>query len=165
MRNKGKILAWGLAIEGVAAVLAMSGALDSAVAGDARVAPTATHFVYLNGTADLEKLKQANPGHYDRAQKIIAASDELCKPGPDAVEFVRFEAQNISCQSMFIKTSNPPKRQLAFTLDDVRYVALITLTESDAKFRRVPGQMSPDLRSQPDLPQAAQPAQPLAPAK
>ena len=143
-----------LALEVIGTAVGMFGGQALLMAADLH-SPATPRVVYLNGVADMEKLKGANPSHYARAQKIIAASDELCKPGPDAVEFVRFDAKNISCESLLIKTSNPPKRQLGFTLDDVRYVALITLTESDAQFRRVSGQS----------PQPALPAQPRAPAK
>jgi hypothetical protein len=32
-----------------------------------------------------------------------------------------------------VKTSNPPKREISFRLDDTRYVALVTLTEDPPK--------------------------------
>lgn len=82
--------------------------------------------IYLNGVADLEKLRTTNPNHYARAEKIIAAADELCKPGPLAVEPAHFEAKAVSCVQGLLKTSNPPKQELGFRLDGTRYVALIT---------------------------------------
>lgn len=96
--------------------------------------------VYLHGFADLEKLRAANPNHHARAERIIAAADELCKPGPDQVYFASFEARNISCQGAFLRTSNPPRREIGFTLDAVRYVALITVKDSPPQFRHVPGE-------------------------
>jgi hypothetical protein len=124
----------------MAATIAMTAAGMAADKADeaapSRIAPPP--LVYLYGRADMEKLREANPGHYARAQQIIAASDEICKPGKDEVYFAKFDAKDVSCQNMFVKTSNPPKREIGFTLDDVRYVALITLTDAEAKFRRVP---------------------------
>jgi hypothetical protein len=116
-----------------AAVLAADTA-DEATASQTTLRPP----VYLYGVADLEKLRQANPGHYARAEQVIAASDEICKPGKDEVHFAKFDAKDVTCQNMILKTSNPPKREIGFTLDEVRYVALITLTDSEAQFRRVP---------------------------
>jgi hypothetical protein len=40
---------------------------------------------------------------------------------------------------MLVKLSNPPKREIGFTLDAVRYVALVTLADSQPEFRQVPG--------------------------
>jgi len=100
--------------------------------------PAPPRLVYLYGATSMEQLKSANPNHYARAERIIAAADELCKPGPDEVQFAKFEAKEISCQGMQIKLSNPPKREIGFTLDDVRYVALVTLTDSKPEFRQVP---------------------------
>jgi hypothetical protein len=94
--------------------------------------------VYLHGVQDMEKLKAANPDHYARAERIIAASDQLCEPGLDEIQFAKFEAKNISCQGMILRTSNPPKREIGFTLDDTRYVALVTVKDARAEFRRVP---------------------------
>jgi hypothetical protein len=94
--------------------------------------------IYLYGATSMEHLRSANPNHFARAERIIAAADELCKPGPDEMQFVKFEAKEISCQAMMVKLSNPPKREIGFTLDDVRYVALVTLTDSKPQFRHVP---------------------------
>lgn len=100
--------------------------------------PVAPRIVYLYGAASMEQLKSANPNHYARAERIIAAADELCKPGPDQVQFAKFEAREISCEGSLIKLSNPPKREIGFTLDHVRYIALVTLTDSKPEFRQVP---------------------------
>lgn len=115
------------ALVSITAVLAAT----AAVAGDSEdhPAPSAAppHVVYLYGLHDLEKLKSANPDHYARAERILAASDELCRPGPDRVYFAQFEARDISCEGSLLLTSYPAKRRVAFTLDRVRYVALVTV--------------------------------------
>ena len=53
--------------------------------------------------------------------------DELCKPGPDKVDYASFQADNIRCEGAILRTSNPPKREIGFTLDETRYVALVTV--------------------------------------
>jgi hypothetical protein len=94
--------------------------------------------VWLRGLVDLEKLKQANPDHYARAQRIMAAADEVCQPGPLQAVPTEAKAKDVRCENMLILTSYPPKRQIGFTLDDVHYVALVVLSESAAEFQRVP---------------------------
>ena len=89
--------------------------------------------VYLNGQADLDWLRATNPGHYARAERIMAAANELCRPTPGDVTYARFEARDISCAEMLLKTSNPPKRQISFTLNDTRYVALVVLTDDSPR--------------------------------
>jgi hypothetical protein len=85
--------------------------------------------VYLNSTAALAELRATNPDHYARAQRILAAANELCRPGPASVQFAKSDAQEVSCANMLLRTSNPPKRQITFRLDDTRYIALVTVTD------------------------------------
>jgi hypothetical protein len=89
--------------------------------------------VYLDGPASLAQLRTENPLHYQRALKIIDAAKELCRPKPGEVEYARFDAKDISCARMLLRTSNPPKRELSFRLDDTNYVALVTVTDDPPK--------------------------------
>jgi hypothetical protein len=134
------------------AMLASFGALADETPTPAAKAVTPPPVVYLRGFVDLEKLRQANPNHYARAERIIAASEELCKPGPDQVYFASFDARNISCEGALLRTSNPPKREIGFTLDEVRYVALIAVNEGSARLIQVP--------APPKQPEAAQRVRP-----
>jgi hypothetical protein len=124
------------------AMLASAGALVETLADEAPAASSQAAgppaVVYLRGFVDMEKLRQANPNHYSRAERIIAASTELCKPGPDQVYYASFDAKNISCEGSLLRTSNPPKREIGFTLDEVRYIALITVEEGRPRFIQVP---------------------------
>ncbi len=90
-------------------------------------------YVYLYGQSDLERLRATNPGHYARAERIMAAANELCRPTPGEVTYAKFDARDISCVEMLVKTSNPPKRQISFTLDDTRYIALVVITDDPAR--------------------------------
>ncbi len=127
--------------------------------------PSPPPVVYLSGMGAMEKLKSANPDHYARAERILAAAEELCKPGPEQVYYARFEAKSISCDGMVLKTSNPPKREIGFTLDDTRYVALVTVQGTEPSFRHVPNE-EPEMRVRPnDLRQLVPPLQPVEAGK
>ncbi len=129
----------------VALLMASTLAATLAVADDplpvAKLTPAPT--VYLRGLLDLEKLKESNPGHYLRAQRIMADAEEICQPGPDQVHYARYASQDVRCQSMFFKTSYPAKREIGFTLDGVRYVALVEVKNGEPQFRQVPGAQLP----------------------
>jgi len=88
--------------------------------------------VHLDERA-LEQLRTSNPAHYARAQKILAAADHLCRPTAGEVEYAKFDAKNISCARALVKTSNPPKREIHFRLDDTQYEALVVLTDDPPK--------------------------------
>ncbi|MGH8220351.1 MAG: hypothetical protein ACREUT_17585 [Steroidobacteraceae bacterium] len=88
--------------------------------------------VHLNGPADLEHLRETNFYHYLRAKKILAAANEICAPKPARTYLARFKAADPQCGFMWM-TSLPPKRELRFRLDDVYYVALVTVTNLRAK--------------------------------
>ncbi len=92
--------------------------------------------IYLNGAADLEQLRATNLAHYLRAEKILAAANEICRPKPDQTFLARFDADPY-CLAMLWKTSFPPKKQLSFRLDDVRYVALVTVAGSPGKVVKI----------------------------
>ena len=117
-------LTLGMAI----ACISGAGAPSGAWAAD----PGAT-VVYLDGPASLAQLRTANPLHYQRALKIIDAANELCRPQPGELEYAKFDAKNISCARMLLRTSNPPKRQLSFRLDDTQYIALVAVTDDPPK--------------------------------
>ncbi len=105
-----------------ALTLAGSAALSTALAAD-----TGKKTVYLNHLG-LEELRQTNPQHYARARQIMDAAAELCRPG--APKIIEIEGSDVSCAGAFLKTSNPPKRQIGFTLGDTRYIALVTMKDA-----------------------------------
>ena len=104
-------------------------ALTLALAAAGAAGAWADGVVYLDDPAALEQLRKSNPTHYARAQKILAEANHLCRPKPDEVEYVKFGAKDISCIHSFLWTSNPPKRQIRFRLDDTQYVARVVLTD------------------------------------
>jgi hypothetical protein len=102
--------------------------------GVAQASEPGAAVVYLDGPAALAKLRAANPIHYQRATKIIESANTLCRPDAGEVEYAKFDARNITCARMLLKTSNPPKRELSFRLDETQYVALVTVTDDPPKF-------------------------------
>lgn len=108
------------------------------------VLPDATkHVVHLYTSADLDQLRQTNPRHYSRVQKILAnASESLCKPGGLRLQHAEgLNAEDAKCAAGLEMTSNPPKRQLSFRLDDTTYIAVVTLKNAEAHL--LPAQSSP----------------------
>ena len=120
----------------VAAVSAL--AMSAAVLADesAPAASQAPRVVYLNSASALDSLAKTNPNHAARAERILAAASELCQPGPAEVNFARFQASDIHCDGAILRTSYPAKREIAFTLDDTRYLALVTVP-STGTFRKI----------------------------
>jgi len=106
-------------------VLALASA---AILTGAGVAPPPAKTIYLSGAAALDELRDTNPLHYARAVKIIAAAPQLCRFDTPGTVFAAFEARDVRCLRGFLKTSFPAKWQLDFQLDEVHYVALVTVT-------------------------------------
>ena len=92
-------------------------------------------WVHLNGAADLERLRTTNFSHFLRARSILAAANEICQPGPAQAVPTRFKGDYLNCRSMMWLTSNPPKKLLTFHLDDVGYIALVSVTVSGGKLQ------------------------------
>jgi hypothetical protein len=89
--------------------------------------------VPLNSAGDLARLRETNPDHYARAVRLMNAANTLCKPGEPKLQ--NTDGRDISC-AMMLLTSNPPKRALSFTLDNTRYVAIVTITADPPKLSR-----------------------------
>ena len=84
--------------------------------------------IYLDGPSDLARLRQVNPTHYARAERILAQANRLCRPGPGQLQELA-GAKDLGCEGALLRTSNPPKWEIRFRLDTVRYVALVTITD------------------------------------
>jgi hypothetical protein len=95
-------------------------------------APTAFADTRLDTPQDLANLRATNFEHYQRAERIIAAANTLCRPGLPKVEQAKFGATDLSCAHLLL-TSLPAKREIAFKLDGTRYVALVTITANPAR--------------------------------
>lgn len=110
----------------VLTVLALATAVVPVLAGEPALTSPPRKTVYLEGPRDLAELRDTNPAHYARAQRVLAAADHLCRPGIAQSEPVA-GSRDLRCESRLIFTSNPPKWQMTFTLDDTRYIALVVI--------------------------------------
>jgi hypothetical protein len=124
--------------------ITLSGACFAQVLTPAGAAPLAVKkWVHLRGGNDLEQLRATNFRHYLRAQKILAAANEICQPGSGQAYPARFAAEHANCQSAIWMTSNPPKKLLSFQLDDVGYIALVTVTVGGGRLMDGPLEAQP----------------------
>lgn len=98
--------------------------------------PPTRKWVHLNGTADWQHLRATNFIHYLRAQRILAAANEICQPGPAHAYPTRYDGDFVSCGAPFLM-SNPPKALLKFHLGDIGYVALVSVTVKGGKFEKI----------------------------
>jgi hypothetical protein len=63
------------------------------------------------------------------ARKCVQIGKETPNPGAGHLQYTEAGGKDVSCYGMLLRTSNPPKVEIDFTLDDTRYSALITLTD------------------------------------
>lgn len=91
--------------------------------------------VYLNAMV-LEELKTSNPAHYERALKVIDETSRPCEHGAWQSRPIQ-ERVSFECSTFLLQTSNPPKRQVSFLVDDTLYIANVVLKQSDARVWRL----------------------------
>jgi hypothetical protein len=91
--------------------------------------------VFLNELA-LEDLRSSNPSHYAEAQRVMAVASELCAPSP-AQTWQTLRLPPATCGDAFLRTSNPPKREISFQLDETLYVALVTVRGAEPTMHRL----------------------------
>lgn len=104
------------------------------VTGAALADPTGVrHAVDLRDSAALQQLERANPAHYAKIRQILA---ELTAH-PERVESdwlqASFAAHDVELSQLLLKTSNPPRQLLRFTLDDTRYTLHVVRSDLVAK--------------------------------
>lgn len=109
-------------------VLVLGSGMVPALADEPLLTAPARKTVYLEGPRDLARLRETNPAHYARAQRVLAAADHLCRPVTAQLEPVA-GSRDVRCESRLLFTSNPPQWQMAFTLDDTRYIAMVVIDD------------------------------------
>lgn len=90
--------------------------------------------VDLRDAHALEQLQQENPAHFAKIRQMLAGLQEQPKRAEGDWLQVTFDARDVDLSRYMIKTSNPPKQLLEFTLDDVRYVTHLTRSDLTATF-------------------------------
>lgn len=81
----------------------------------------ATRTVDLRDQRALEQLKASNPAHFESIRRIMAAVLERPEQVTESWLRTNFNAKHFSLQRGVLRTSDPPKQLLQFTLEDVRY--------------------------------------------
>lgn len=113
---------------GFVAVMLAAG-LGPALAGPATVD--------LRDAGALERLREDNPAHYAAIRQILAGLAEK----PDRVEGdwlqATFDAREVELSRLLLKTSDPPRQRLSFTLDATRYTLHVVRSDLVAEFRIV----------------------------
>jgi hypothetical protein len=83
--------------------------------------------VDLNEPGVLEALKSSNPVHYEKIRNILQDILNHSDTGVPRWMQTTFDARDVKYIPIVL-TSHPPKRQLSFILDAIRYEAVIVLT-------------------------------------
>jgi hypothetical protein len=95
-------------------------------------------YVNLNAPRALEKLEESNPKHYETFAKILYGLNQ--RPYESVSRWIQtsFQATNVS-YSLVLLTSDPPQRDLWFTIDGTQYFARVTLTADGARIASTKG--------------------------
>jgi hypothetical protein len=83
--------------------------------------------VDIDSPGALDALARDNPRHYRRVVEIMSDVQRQADSEVPRWMRTRFEARDVAYGPLLLVT-HPPKRHLAFTIDEVRYKAIVTLT-------------------------------------
>ena len=88
--------------------------------------------VDLDAPGVLDTLARDNPRHYTKVREII--SEVRKQPEGEVTTWMRtrFDARDVVYGPLLLVT-HPPKRRLSFTIDDVRYRSIVTLSDWQPK--------------------------------
>jgi hypothetical protein len=83
-------------------------------------------FVDLDRPGALEALRRSNPTHFEKVRQIVSGVGQ--QPDASVAGWMRasFDARDVTYAPIEM-TSYPPKRRLAFALDDTRYSIVVTV--------------------------------------
>jgi hypothetical protein len=124
-------------------VLVVVAGSTSVWAGDVLTRVWVSDVVHLDSPGALEHLRSTNPAHYAQAVKILAEANHLCRPAKAELLRAHPEANDDSCATMLLRASNPPKREVRFSLDHTQYVALVSITDDPPRLMAASEQPAP----------------------
>jgi hypothetical protein len=101
-------------------------------------AADAPRTVDLRDAGALEQLQRSNPAHFKKIQQLLAGLREQPSRAEGDWLQTTFDAHNVNLSRFLMRTSNPPKQLLQFTLDDVQYT--MHLVRTDLTVEMVPAQ-------------------------
>jgi hypothetical protein len=88
--------------------------------------------VDLNQPEALQRLARENPFHFAMIRRILAGVDMMPEQAVGRWMKTQFNATDVTYSPVLL-TSDPPKKQLAFTLETTHYSALLSLTPDGAR--------------------------------
>lgn len=89
--------------------------------------------VNLNAPGVMDRVKAANPAHYEAIQAIVSRLARDPHSANAAWIQTSFHAKDVSYGRALL-TSYPPQRNIAFTLDETRYQGRVTLEAGSVYF-------------------------------
>ncbi len=100
---------------------------------DCVASPGGPRIVHLDRPGMLEAIQRENPAHYRKlVEALRIAGHHSCEMALQLYK-VQSAVRDANCDRMQILTSLPPKRRVAFTLDDTRYLAVVTLRDLEGR--------------------------------
>jgi hypothetical protein len=91
--------------------------------------------VDLNQPEVLQRVARENPFHFAMIRRILAGVDTMPEQAVGRWMKSQFNATDVTYSSVML-TSDPPRKQLTFTLETTRYSALLTLTPAHRRRTR-----------------------------
>lgn len=87
----------------------------------------------LNRPGAIEELERSAPDRHRRIAQIIRTAERVpCRSERLKALEVELDVSDLDC-SFFLKTSLPPKRRVAFSVDGLRYVVVVTLRDFEGR--------------------------------
>ena len=88
-----------------------------------------TTFIDLRTPQALENLKRQNPAHFEKIRQILAGLEEKPERAEGDWLQANFPVRDVELSRLLLKTSDPPRQLLRFTLDDTRYTLHVTRSD------------------------------------
>ena len=85
--------------------------------------------VNLDAPGAMEHVRATNLAHFDKILKIVDGIVQQTESAVPRWLRVNFDARDVAYRPV-VMTSHPPKRRLAFALDDTRYEVIVVLTNT-----------------------------------
>lgn len=85
--------------------------------------------VDLDAPGAIDGVRASNPAHFEKIMKIIGGVVHQADSAVPGWLRVNFDARDVAYRPV-VMTSHPPKRRLAFALDDTRYEVVVVLTNA-----------------------------------
>ncbi len=113
-----------ICIAALAAVTLLASGAETMRLGKQADAP---QVMRIDDAKDLALIRQTRPAHFKKIQQILADIQDQAEGKVSKWMQTTFDAREISYEPMLLVTA-PPKRKLAFRLDDVRYKGVIVMS-------------------------------------